>query len=96
VGGVQDRRPALGVFVGRSAQLAQLAEVTERVQPGQPWLVTIEGEPGVGKSALARHCLAGPVADGMRLLSARADLAEADLDFGLVDQLLRAAGAAPR
>ena len=31
-------------------------------------------------------------AAGLRVLSARADQAEADLDFGVVDQLLRAAG----
>jgi ATP/maltotriose-dependent transcriptional regulator MalT len=93
VGNVQDRQPALGVFVGRSAELARVAEVIEQVEAGQPWLVSIEGEPGVGKTALARHCLAGPVAHGWRVLSARADLAETDLDFGLADQLLRAAGA---
>jgi DNA-binding CsgD family transcriptional regulator len=89
---VQDRQPPLGVFVGRSAELARVAEVIARVEAGQPWLVTIEGEPGVGKTALARRCLAGPGAVGLRVLPALADQAEADLDFGLVDQLLRAAG----
>jgi AAA ATPase domain len=44
----------------------------------------------VGKTALVRRCLAR--AAGVRVLSARADQAEADLDFGIVDQLLRAAG----
>ena len=89
---MQDRQPALGVFVGRSAELARVAQVTGQVEAGQPWLVSIEGEPGVGKTALARRCLAGPAAIGLRVLTARADQAEADLDFGLVDQLLRAAG----
>ena len=59
---------------------------------GQPWLVAIEGDPGAGKTALARRCLTG--APGLRVLSARADQAETDLDFGIVDQLLRAAGGA--
>jgi len=90
VGRVQDRQVPLDVFVGRAAELARVAEVITRVEAGQPWLVSIEGDPGSGKSSLARRCLAG--APGLRVVSARAGQAEADLDFGLVDQLLRAAG----
>jgi DNA-binding CsgD family transcriptional regulator len=88
---VRDRQPPLDVFVGRATELARVAEVITRVEGGEPWLVSIEGDPGVGKTALARRCLAGT--PGLRVLSARADQAEADLDFGIVDQLLRAAGA---
>ena len=91
---MQDRRAPLDVFVGRAAELAQVSEVVSRVAAGQPWLVTIEGDPGVGKTALARRCLTGE--SGLRVLSARAGQAETDLDFGLVDQLLRAAGGAAR
>jgi predicted ATPase len=91
---VQDRRAPLDVFVGRAAELAQASEVVSRVAAGQPWLVAIEGDPGVGKTALARRCLTGE--SGLRVLSARAGQAETDLDFGLVDQLLRAAGGAAR
>jgi len=87
---VRDRQAPLDVFVGRTAELARVAEVVARAGAGQPWLVAIEGDPGMGKTALARRCLAG--AAGLRVLSARADQAEADLDFGIVDQLLRAAG----
>src|ERR1700729_1333863 len=96
---VQDRQPPLEVFVGRAAELARMAQVVASVETGQPWLVTIEGEPGVGKTALARRSLAatgigtGTGSEGFRVLSGRADQAEADLDFGLVDQWLRAAGA---
>jgi DNA-binding CsgD family transcriptional regulator len=89
---VQDRRAPLDVFVGRAAELARVAEVITRVEAGQPWLVAIEGDPGMGKTSLARRGLAQ--APGLKVLSARADQAEADLDFGLVDQLLRAAGGA--
>jgi MoxR-like ATPase len=94
VGAVQDRQVPLDVFVGRAAGVAGVAEVVSRVQAGQPWLVAIEGDPGVGKTALVRRCLAR--AAGVRVLSARADQAEADLDFGIVDQLLRAAEAPVR
>jgi DNA-binding CsgD family transcriptional regulator len=89
---VQDRRPPQGVFVGRAAELAQVTDVIAMVEAGQPWLVAVEGDPGVGKTALARRCLAEAEALSWRVLSARAGQAEADLDFGLVDQLLRAAG----
>ena len=87
---VQDRPTPLDPFIGRTAELARVAEVISRVEAGQPWLVAIEGDPGVGKTALARRCLAE--AADLQVLSARADQAEADLDFGIVDQLLRAAG----
>jgi predicted ATPase len=89
---VQDRRTPLDLFVGRAAELGRIAEVIARVREGEPWLVAIEGDPGVGKTALARHALAA--ADGLKVLSARAAQAETDLDFGIVDQLLRAAGGA--
>src|ERR1700722_15740864 len=86
---VQDRQPPLEVFVGRAAELARMAQVVASVETGQPWLVTIEGEPGGGKTALARGSLAatgvgtgsGTRSEGFRVLSARADQAEADLDF---------------
>ena len=89
---MRDRQPPLDVFVGRARELARVTEVITRVEAGEPWLVSIEGDPGVGKTALARRCLAGAL--GLRVLSARADQAETDLDFGIVDQLLRAAGGA--
>ncbi len=87
---MQDRQPPLDLFVGRAAERARIAEVVSRAEAGQPWLVAIEGDPGMGKTTLARRCLAE--ADGLTVLSARADQAEADLDFGIADQLLRSAG----
>jgi ATP-dependent Clp protease ATP-binding subunit ClpA len=54
---VQDRQAPPDVFVGRAAELARVAEVITRVKAGQPWLVAIEGDPGVGKTSLARRCL---------------------------------------
>ena len=89
---MQDRPPPLEVFVGRTAELARVAEVVAHVEAGQPWLVAVEGDPGMGKTALARRCLAEAEDIGLRVLQARAGQAEENLDFGLVDQLLRAAG----
>jgi DNA-binding CsgD family transcriptional regulator/tetratricopeptide (TPR) repeat protein len=87
---VRNRQAPLDAFVGRAAELTRVAEVLALVEAGEPWLVAVEGDPGAGKTALVRRCLAR--AAGVRVLSARADQAEADLDFGIVDQLLRAAG----
>ena len=87
---MQERQPPLDVFVGRAEELARVAEVITRMEAGQPWLVAIEGDPGIGKTALARRCLAGTA--GLRVLWARGDQAEADLDFGIAGQLFRAAG----
>jgi hypothetical protein len=86
-GRVRDWQLPLDPFVGRTAELERVAEIIRRVADGQPWLVAIEGDPGMGKTVLARHAL-----DGVRVISARAAQAEADLDYGVVDQLLRSAG----
>src|SRR6516165_6030241 len=48
-GGVQDRQVPLDVFVGRAAELGRVAEVVTRVEAGPPWVVAIEGDPGMGK-----------------------------------------------
>ena len=79
--------PEGDVFVGRKAELARLADALARVRQGEPWLVTIEGESGVGKTALARRSLASSA--GLIALWARADPDEADLEYGLIGQLLR-------
>ena len=75
------------VFVGRVAELARFGDVLARVRQGQPWLLTIEGESGGGKTALARRGVAS--SPGLSVLWARADQSETDLEFGVVGQLLR-------
>jgi DNA-binding CsgD family transcriptional regulator len=79
--------PDEDVFVGRKRELAQLADMVARVRQGQPWLVTIEGESGVGKTALARRLMAS--SPGLTPLWARADPSETDLDYGIIGQLVR-------
>jgi len=79
--------PVRDAFVGREAELTRFNEVMARVQRGQPWLVTIEGQAGVGKTALARQCIAS--CPGLTAMWARADQSETDLEYGLVGQLLR-------
>jgi predicted ATPase len=50
------------VFVDRAGELARFTGVVTQVRAGEAWLVTVEGESGIGKSALARRCL--DAADG--------------------------------
>jgi hypothetical protein len=83
-----DRRStADGVFVGRDAELARLAEAATEVRQGRPWLVSIEGDSGVGKTALAQRAVAAMT--DATVLSARAAPMETDFDYGVVDQLIR-------
>ena len=79
--------PQGDVFVGRQAELSGLADVMVRVRQGQPWLVTVEGESGIGKTALVRRALA--TATDFVVLSARSDPTESDLEYGIVEQLRR-------
>ncbi|HTT91804.1 MAG TPA: AAA family ATPase, partial [Acidimicrobiales bacterium] len=79
--------PVKDAFVGRETELARFGEVLARAQQGQPWLVTIEGESGVGKTALAKRGMTS--SPGLTVLWARADQSESDLDYGVVGQLLR-------
>ncbi len=81
------------VLVGRATEHAIALVAVERALDGAPQLVLIEGEPGVGKSALARAIAATMPADAI-VLWARGDELERQLDFGIVDQLLREAAAA--
>ena len=71
---MQHRQAPLDVFVGRTAERGQLAEVVARVEAGQPWLVAIEGDPGVGKTALVRRCLA--ILEMLSVLNLRIPLAQ--------------------
>ncbi len=79
--------PVDDVFVGREAELASMAEVIARVRQGEPWLVTIEGESGIGKTTLARRSVASTA--GLNVLWAWADPTESNLEYGVLEQLLR-------
>jgi class 3 adenylate cyclase len=53
VGSYRRRRRAFGPFVGREAELTLLRSLVERaVENNRPHLITIVGEPGIGKSRL--------------------------------------------
>lgn len=79
--------------VGRADEQARLRSIGDRAAAGTPQLVVIEGPAGVGKSALVRD-LATAMPAGHVALWARGEQIERQLDFGIIDQLVREAGAA--
>jgi glyoxylase-like metal-dependent hydrolase (beta-lactamase superfamily II) len=75
-------------LVERRAELRQLDELCERTSGGAGGVVTVLGEPGIGKSALLGAAAALGARHGLRTLSARAAEIEQGYAFGLVRQLL--------
>ncbi|WP_331730582.1 AAA family ATPase (plasmid) [Kitasatospora sp. NBC_00070] len=78
-------------FVGRRNELAAFNECARHSADGHPGVLTVEGEPGAGKTSLLRH--ATVAAPGRAVWWATADQAERDLAFGVVRQLIGRADA---
>lgn len=70
--------------------MAQLAALAARAAAGEPAVVVVVGEGGIGKSSLLRQFRAA--ADAGRELDAGGDEAEVDLDYAVADGLLGDAG----
>jgi DNA-binding CsgD family transcriptional regulator/tetratricopeptide (TPR) repeat protein len=77
-------RPA-DVFVGRLQELAALAAALGVARSGKPQVVLIQGEAGVGKSSLISGFL--DARQGMPVITASGEEAEALLPYGVVQQL---------
>ena len=73
-------------FVGRADELALLNAEMQRVRSGEPRLVWLTGEAGIGKTSLMRRFVGG--LSGVRVLWAGGDENETDLPYGVVNQLL--------
>lgn len=82
------------IFVGRSGQLAEMHDVASKVAAGEPWLVLVEGESGVGKTSLVR-CFLRQL-DHFTRLTAVADPHEADFPSAVLSQLLHRVDPAQR
>ncbi|MFJ9821115.1 AAA family ATPase [Streptomyces sp. NPDC101151] len=91
----QDAGPGpLKEFVGRERELNILQDCLEAGRRGIPWLITVQGRAGIGKTALIRQALSThPQA---MVWWAGCDLVEQDWPLGTVDQLLRRVDRAAR
>ena len=81
-------------LVGRAAELETLLDAARAIDPDGRLLV-IEGEPGIGKTRLARAFADHLSADGAAVLEARAYAGEAAIPYGSVAELARAGLARP-
>jgi ATP/maltotriose-dependent transcriptional regulator MalT len=75
---------ATRALVGRSHELAEIEEALDRLAAGQPWLVQIVGEPGIGKSRLLSELCRRGEDRGYLVLDGRAAEFERDIPFGLI------------
>jgi predicted ATPase len=50
--------PAVREFVGRRTELDRFARALDAARVARPRMLAIEGEPGIGKTALVRRCIA--------------------------------------
>jgi DNA-binding CsgD family transcriptional regulator len=74
-------------FVGREHELARLAELADKVRAGDPQVVCVRGQAGIGKTTMVRRFAAG--LPDFTVLVATASAAETGLDFGVLGQLVR-------
>lgn len=71
-------------LVGRARELADIEGALDRLATGQPWLVEIVGEPGIGKSSLLAELGRHGGDRGYLVLDGRAAEFERDIPFGLI------------
>ncbi|MGZ8695466.1 MAG: AAA family ATPase, partial [Gaiellaceae bacterium] len=81
--------PTTHAIVGREPELQQLREVVESA--ARPVVAFVEGEAGVGRTALLETIVSEASAAGMLVLRARPTAAEARSSFAALDDLLRPA-----
>jgi DNA-binding CsgD family transcriptional regulator len=78
--------PPRGQFVGRTAELDVLANAMEAARRGEPQIVWIEGEAGIGKTAFIRRFLT--TVQDVQVLQASGEESETTLDYGVVLQVV--------
>ncbi|MFG2440641.1 AAA family ATPase [Streptomyces sp. NPDC048508] len=75
------------VFVGRRSESERLAACVDKVRGGEAWLAVVQGEAGIGKSALIRQVVSS--LEDFTVLWAVGDPSETDLPGGVLSQLVR-------
>src|SRR3954452_19359229 len=81
-----DRPGTLGLLE-REAEMAQLRAVLDGVRAGMGRLVAVQGEAGIGKTALLTATARLAVRNGVSVLRARGSELERDAPFGVALQL---------
>lgn len=84
---LEARRPDTLPFIGRADELAILRESLEEARAGRPQIVVIEGDAGIGKTALI-DAFVGDLSDDIVVVTAQGDEAEDRLALGVVTQLV--------
>ena len=74
-------------LVGRERELAAVDAALKRASGGEPTVLLIVGEAGMGKTELLKSLVATP---DVIAVAAAGDQGETELDYGLIEQLLRA------
>ena len=77
-------RPAR-VFVGRLPEQAELMAALTAARGGEPRVVILQGEAGIGKSSLVFKFLGDQ--QGIPVITASGDTAETALPYGVIRQL---------
>src|SRR6201986_1665407 len=81
----RDERQRPGeILVARTRELADLDRALDRLAAGQPGVVALIGEPGIGKSCLLAELAQRAERRGHLVLVGRAAEFEQDLPFGLI------------
>lgn len=76
------------IMVGRDEEISRLLDAADRARSGEPVLVVVTGEAGIGKSRLVGE-LTRRLDDALVLVGHGVDMATGDLPFGVVADTLR-------
>src|SRR4051812_43244619 len=80
---------------GREAELTVLSEALDRVVSGRLTVVVLEGEAGIGKTALLEGALDNARARGLAVFAGRAEELERTRPFGVWAEALGCSRASP-
>ncbi|MER7577802.1 AAA family ATPase [Streptomyces sp. NPDC126514] len=86
-GGHTSMRSSSAEFVGRETQLGALNACAGQAAEGMPSLIMVEGEAGIGKTALVRAAVSG--LDDFSCLWSTCDETEQDYQLGVLEQFVR-------
>ncbi|WP_169338158.1 helix-turn-helix transcriptional regulator [Nocardia vinacea] len=76
--------PLTSVFVGRDAEVERVVSLGRRTAAGEGAVVLVEGEPGIGKTALLDAAVAGYAADGLTVRRGAAKELQRQVPFAAV------------